>query len=257
MEWIVLFLAAILLPVFPLSWVFNRLVGSAPGPWGQTLAILILPQFGILLLYHSGPLVLMPLALQRAWLILVFFTSVLYAFRAISVREIGIWTRLMASSGLTLDWLLVASGSGVHAAQIFALAWSFPGALLMLWAGQISARMGGAYLGLQGGLATVLPRLSALITLSALALVATPVFPSFFALLWVFHLLDPGWTWPLLLLLLLWGWAAGRFLQDLLFGIYRGEALIDLPIGTTWLGASALFLFALSGLIWSGVWTGI
>ncbi|MCK9187518.1 hypothetical protein [Acidithiobacillus sp.] len=259
MEWIVLLLAAVLLPVFPLSWIFNRLIGSAPGPWGRALAILVLPQLGVLLLYHTGPLalLLLPLSLQRIWLMLVLSTSVFYAFRAVSAREISIWSRLMASSGLTLSWLLVVSGAQVHSVALFVLALSLPAALLMVWAGMLSDRMGGAYLGLQGGLATVLPRLSALITLSALALVATPIFPSFFGLLQVFHRLDLAWLWPLLLLLLIWGWSVGRFLQDLLFGTYRGEPMVDLSLGITWIGAAVLFFFALSGLIWSGAWTGI
>jgi NADH:ubiquinone oxidoreductase subunit 5 (subunit L)/multisubunit Na+/H+ antiporter MnhA subunit len=257
MEWIILILAAILLPVFPLSWIFNRLIDSAPGPWGRGLAILVLPQLGILLLYHTGPLMPLPLLAQRIWLMVVLFTAVFYAFRAVSAREISIWSRLTASSGLTLSWLLVVSGTPLHAVQLFALAWSLPAALLMLWAGMLSQRMGGAYLGLRGGLATELPRLSGLITVTALALVATPVFPSFFALLQVFQLLDLSWLWPLLLLLMIWGWSIGKFLQDLLFGIYRGEPLVDVGGGMTSVGAGVLVLFALFGLIWSGAWIGI
>ena len=208
MEWIILFIGAMLLPVFPLSLIFNRLVDSAPGPWGRALAVLVLPQLGVLLLYHTGPFLPLPALAQRLWLMLVLFTAVFYAFRAVSAREINIWSRLTASSGLTLTWLLVASGSSVHLTELFALAWSLPAALLMLWAGMLGQRMGGAYLGLRGGLATELPRLSGLITVTALAMVATPVFPSFFALLHVFHLLALSWLWPLLLLLMIWGCVA-------------------------------------------------
>ncbi len=256
MEWILLILSAILLPVFPLSWLFNRLVDTAPGCWGRALAILVLPQLGILLIY-TVPTVPLPTSLEQIILLLVLFTALFYAFRAVSVREVTIWTRLMASSGLTLDWILVAAGTNVHGVQIFALAWSLPAALLLVWAGLLRQRMGGAYLGLQGGLATVLPRLSSLMTLTALALVATPIFPGFFALLQVFHLLAVSWLWPLLILLLLWGWSVGRFLQDLLFGSYQGESMEDVSYGLAAGGFAVLFLFALSTLIWSGIWTGI
>ncbi|WP_312262681.1 hypothetical protein [Candidatus Igneacidithiobacillus taiwanensis] len=257
MEWIILFLAAVLLPVFPFSWIFNRLVESAPGPWARALAILVLPQLGVLLLYKTGPHASLPAPFWRVWLMLVLFTAIFYAFRAVSARELRIWARLTASSGLTLAWLLMASHAEMVAVQLFALAWSLPAALLMIWAGMLSQRMGGAYLGLRGGLATELPRLSGLITLSALALVATPVFPSFFALLQVFAVLSLAWLWPLLLLLLIWGWSIGKFLQDLLFGIYRGEPLTDIGVATTGLGAGVLLLFALFGLLWSRAWIGI
>ena len=257
MEWIILFLAALLLPVFPFSWIFNRLVDSAPGPWGRALAILVLPQLGVLLLYKTGPHAALPASFQQGWIILVLFTALFYAFRAVSARELRIWTRLTASSSLTLAWLLLASQAEMPAVQLFVLAWSLPAALLMIWAGLLSQRMGGAYLGLRGGLATELPRLSSLITLSALALVATPVFPSFFALLQIFGVLSLALLWPLLLLLLIWGWSIGKFLQDLLFGIYRGEPLTDIGIGATSLGAGVLLFFALFGLIWSRAWIGI
>ncbi|MBU2754131.1 hypothetical protein HFU84_09950 [Acidithiobacillus sp. CV18-2] len=256
MEWIVLLISAVLLPIFPLSLIFNRLVATAPGPWGRALALLVLPQLGILLLYHTGPFLPLPVLGQRIWLMMVLFTAVFYAFRAVSAREISIWSRLSASSGLALTWFLVASGSAMHFTELFALAWSVPAALLMIWAGLLSQRMGGAYLGLRGGLATELPRLSGLITISALALVATPIFPGFFAMLQVFHLLSLSWLWPLLLLLMIWGWSIGKFLQDLLFGIYQGEPLTDIGSTVTSVGAGVLFLFALFGLVWSGLWIG-
>ncbi|MEB8475760.1 hypothetical protein OWA11_10915, partial [Acidithiobacillus ferriphilus] len=109
-------------------------------------------------------------------------------------------------------------------------------------------------LGLRGGLATVLPRLSALITLTALAASATPIFPNFFILLHVVKALPLVWIPGGLLVLLLWGWAVGRFLQDLLFGIYRGELLEDLTVGGTWLGGLVLGLFAVGGIFWGGAW---
>lgn len=256
MDWLMLVLAAILLPIFPFSLIFNRMIGSAPGYWLQAAAILVLPQLGIRLIdmlpgsqlsfLHSG-----------WWIALVMFTAVFYAFRAISVREVTVWARLMATSGLTLDWLLRMPGPSPYGMSPAVLAWSVPAALLTILAGLLAARSGGAYLGLQGGLATALPRLSGLMTLSALAVGATPVFPSFFALIHVFSVLSLAWLWPLLLLLLIWGWSVGSFLQQLLFGGYRGETMPDLSAASTWVGAGALVSFALSGLVWSGVWIGI
>lgn len=248
--------AALLLPLFPLSLVFNRLVAWAPGYLGRAAAILVLPQAGILMVdsiprRHAG------LLHSGAFITLIIFTALFYAFKALSVREMTVWARLMATSGLSLDWILVASGTSRHSVQVLALAWSVPAALLMVWAGLLARRTGGAYLGLQDGYASVLPRLSGLVTLTALALVATPVFPSFFGLLHVFDLVSLSWLSPLLLLLFIWAWSLGRFLQDLLFGTYRGEKLADLSVLGASVGFVLLLLLALSGLIWSDLWIGI
>lgn len=256
MEWVRLAVAAVLLPVFPTSLVFNALLNWTPTWWARAAAVIALPQAGVALV-GSAPSTRLPLVHSPGWIALVIFSSVLYAFRAISVREVAIWARLMATSGLSLVWILVAPARGGHSMAVAALAWSVPAALLMIFAGLLSERTGGAYLGLQGGLATVAPRMSAVLTLSALALVATPVFPSFFALLQVFDLLALYWLWPLLVVLLVWGWSVGSFLQQLLFGAYRGERIPDLgPVGAS-SGAVVLGGLAISAVIWSGAWTGI
>lgn len=256
MEWARLAVAAVLLPVFPASLVFNALLDWTPTWWGRAAVVVVLPQAGAAVV-GSAPSARLPLVHSQVWIALVIFSAVLYAFRAISVREVSIWARLMATSGLSLVWTLDFPRRGGHSMAVAALAWSVPAALVLIFAGLLSKRSGGAYLGLQGGLATVAPRMSAILTLSALALVATPVFPSFFALLQVFDLLPLYWLWPLLVVLLVWGWSIGSFLQQLLFGAYRGERIPDLGSFSTSSGAVVLSLLALSAVIWSRVWIGI
>lgn len=256
MEWIKLVVAGVLLPVFPFSVVFNALISWTPTWWGKAAAMVVLPEVGVGLL-TSAPSARLPLVHSRGWIVLVIFSALLYAFRAISVREISIWARLMATSGLSLVWILEVSHRGGHAVAVAVLAWSIPATLLLILAGLLTERTGGAYLGLQGGLATLAPRLSGLLTLSALALVATPPFPSFFALLHVIGLLRLYWLWPLLLLLLIWGWSLGSFLQQLLFGTYGGERFADLGAVGTSSGAVVLSLLVVSAVVWSGVWIGI
>lgn len=257
MDWVTLSIAAMLLPIFPFSLIFNRLIAWMPGWLGRAAAVIALPEVGIRLI-DTVPKNRLPLLHGRAWIALVLFTAALYALRAISVREITIWARLMATSGLTLVWLLKVPRSGVpHGLAAPALAWSVPAALLMVLAGVMTRRMGGAYLGLQGGLATVLPRLSGLLTVSALALVATPLFPSFFALLQVAALVSLSWLWLLLVVLLLWGWSLGSLLQRLLFGRYHGEEIADLGALGAWAGVVTGSLLALIGFIWGRVWIGI
>lgn len=256
MEWVKLAVASVLLPVFPSSLVFNILISRAPTSWGKAAAVVLLPAVGVWLV-TSVPSARLPLVHSGGWIVLVLFSAVLYAFRAISVREISIWARLMATSGLSLLWILDVARRGEHTMAVAVLAWSVPAALLLVLAGLLAKRTGGAYLGLQGGLASVAPRMSSLLTLSALALVATPLFPSFFALLQVLGQLKLSWLWPLLALLLIWGWSLGNFLQQLLFGPYRGERFSDLGAIGTSSGAVVLLLLVVSAVLWRGLWIGI
>jgi len=253
MGWIDLLVAVALLPVFPGSLVFNLLISRAPTWWGKAVAMVLLPEAGVGLL-AAVPNNRLPLVHSRGWIVLVVLSAVFYAFRAVSVREISIWARLMATSGLGLVWVLEDLHRKSISMEIAVLAWSVPAGLLLILAGLLTERTGGAYLGLQGGLATVAPRLSGLLSLSVLALVATPLFPSFFALLHVLSLVQLYWLGPLLVLLLVWGWAAGSFLQQLLFSSYRGERFPDISMAGTSSVAFVLSLLVVFAVIWSGLW---
>jgi NADH:ubiquinone oxidoreductase subunit 4 (subunit M) len=255
MSWLDLVVAACLIPVFPFSLVFNLAVSRVPTYWGQAAAVVALPAVGTCVLVVE-PHKAMSLADNRAWVALVVLTAILYGFRAISVRDAAVWARLMATSGLALDWLLV-SNPGWSYLLATTLAWTLPAALLMVLAGLLARRTGGAYLGLQGGLASALPRISGLLTLSALALAATPIFPGFFALLGIFSLLSMVRVVPLMLLLLVWGWSLGNFLQNLLFGKYSGDRVPDIGLLGTSSTAVLLLVFVLAGVFWSGHWIGI
>lgn len=254
MAWSLCLLATMLLPLFPLSWVFNRLVTSLPVGWGQAVAVLVLPQLGLEILRFSPA----PEALPPSWRLYgslwAVASALLYAFRALTAREVGIWTRLLASSGLALAWLDWWSGAPLASVQIFVLSWSLPAALLLLLTAALTRRLGGAFLGLQGGLVAVLPRLSASLTLCALALLGTPLFPTFFVLVRGFGRLPLAWVPLLMPLPLLWGWATGRFFQDLLYGDFRGEPVADLGRGPVVLMGLVLFASLFLSFFGAGVW---
>lgn len=254
MAWALFLLATMLLPLFPLSWVFNRLVTSLPGGWAQAVAVVVLPQLGLEILRFSPTPESLPPSWRLYGSVWAVVSALLYAFRALTAREVGIWTRLLVSSGLALVWLDWWSGTSVASVQLFALSWSLPAALLLLLAAALTRRLGGAYLGLQGGLVAVLPRLSASLTLSALALLGTPLFPTFFALLGGFGRLPLAWVPLLMPLPLLWGWATGRFFQDLLYGDFRGEPMADLGRGPAFLIGLALLTSLFLSLFGGGVW---
>jgi len=253
-----LLLAACLLPVFPLSVLFNQLVEQVRHPVARVLVVLGLPEAGALLLEGIPRHTLVRGVVHSpAVVALVLFTSLFYAVRALSVREVTLWARLVATSGLALDWLLAGAGASARSVELFALAWSVPAALLMVWAGLVSRRLGGAYLGLSGGLAASLPRLSWLVALSALALVATPLFPTFFGLLHVFDVLPLSQLWAVLGVLFLWAWSVGRFLGHLLFGPPGPGPVADLAVVPASVGVAVLVGLVVLGVLWSGRWTGI
>ncbi|MHB8316476.1 MAG: hypothetical protein ACYDCW_12205 [Acidithiobacillus ferrivorans] len=143
MDILIWIMAGTLLPWFPLSWIFNKLLASAPGFWAQALAILVFPQLGLLLLIHSGAWQALPVGLDPNLRVVALFTAVFYAFRAASTREVQVWARLMTTSGLALTWLLHGQNLDPLILQSVALAWSIPGALMLVWAGLLKQRMGG------------------------------------------------------------------------------------------------------------------
>ncbi len=230
MGWILA--AALFLPLFPLSLAFNRLVASLPPGLAQALAVLALPQCGLGLLRLAPPVSALPVAVRHwgmAWAVLSAF---LYAFRTLSAREIGVWTRLLLSSGLALAWLGWWNGTPLPVLEVLVFGWTWPAAIMLWLVGALVRRLGGAYAGLQGGIVRVMPRMAASLTLAVLALAATPVFPAFFATWRTFSPLLINWVPFLLPLLFFWGWASARLFQDLLFGRYRGETVPDLSRGS-------------------------
>ncbi len=247
-------LATLFVPLFPGSWVFNRLVAGLPAGLAQGLAVLVLPQLGLEVL-HLTPQAPLELAAWRPWgMGWAAVSALLYAVRALSARDVGIWSRLMLSSGLGLVWFVWWTGAPTEVLRIFALSWSVPAAVALFLAGALVDRMGGACVGLQGGLVEVMPRATTGLVLAGLALTATPMFPAFFSLWRGLVAVAPAWAMMWLPLIFLWGWAAGRLFQDLLFGDYRGESVTDVgvatiaAIGLLLAGSLALGLGASGGL---------
>lgn len=245
--------AMCLLPLFPFSWVFNRFVGLLPAGAAQGLAVVALPQLGLQLLRFAPPARALSWLGPHEGMAWAVVSALLYGFRTLSVRELGIWTRLLASSGLALVWVGWWRGLPVPLLALTALSWTVPAAVLFFLVGALSRRLGGAYLGLRGGLVAAMPRMAASITLTVLALTATPLFATFFATLGDLRLLPLSWLPGALPLLFLWGWVAGRLFQDVLFGNYRGEAVTDLGRGAAALTGLALLATVALGFYGSGV----
>lgn len=237
---------ALFLPLFPASIVLNAALARLNDPLARAALLLLWPQLGVALLQRAPqelPSFLLPWALA---------TSAFYALRLLTVRDMGRWAGFLATSALALAWVLAeGDATALHA---FALCFSLPAALMALLARPLNRRFGAAYAGLHDGLLGGLPRLSGVLALSVLAAVATPPFPGFFALLQVLHALDGAGAAGVLVIWLVWGWAATRLLQGFLFGPAQSASPADIGRASTLVYAAALGGLALAGLVLTGGW---
>jgi len=242
--------AGLFLPLFPLSTVLNFLFGRVRNGPARSLLLLIWPQIGLSLV----PATDVPVP---GWLApLVLFTAALYAFRALGVREVGQWVGYLATSAWALLWVAVLSNhADSQLVRVYALGFSLPLVLLTLLGKQLEQRFGAAYTGLYGGLAQMLPRLSGVLVCVVLAVVATPVFPGFFAMLATVMATAP--TAPAVALVtvgvwLLWSWAGARLLQGLIVGRVNAPVAPDLSMASTWTYATVLIALLIGGLFVTG-----
>ena len=242
----VLLIAALFLPLFPLSVVLNGALALLREPVARCALLLVWPQFGVALLQlspHAVPHALVPWALA---------TAGFYALRLLTVRDMGQWAGFLATSALALTWALAAGGADRGALQAFAFWFSLPSALVALLARPLARRFGAAYAGLQDGLIGSLPRLSGVLAMTVLAAVATPPFPGFFALLDLLHRLDWSGALGVLAIWLVWGWAATRLLQGFIFGAERAVFVGDIGRGSSLTYAGVLGVFVIAGIYLTG-----
>ncbi len=237
MSWL---LAVLFLPLFPFSMIFNLLWQRCTASWLRVILLLLWPLPGLWLLQGVGEI---PVAIQ-GWALL---SAVLYAFRALVVREFSIWMGFVAVSAWALLWLgMPATQSAVALAYIESF--SLPLALLALLVAEVEQRHGAAYAGVVSALAANQPRLAAMLVLAVLAVIASPVFPAFFMML--ANIASSLAQHPLLatgemVVWLLWSWSAMRLLQALLVGpaVVSGHRDISARRG----GMYALTLVLLAG----------
>lgn len=241
--------AGIFLPLFPFSMAFNGVYARLKHPVLRTLLLLAWPQIGLAVIVFSPDFTVPTWVL--AWAV---FTSLLYALRALVLRELGLWTSFVATSSWSLLWILHGSGADSIRLQLIAFGISVPFVLLATLGAGLERRFGAAYLGLYGGLAQSIPRFTGILVAVVLAIVATPLFPAFFAMLSMMISTTPvapliavgtGFVW------LLWSWAGARLLEGLIVGP-QGSLVADLSQLNMW-----LYIGVLTGLIAMSVyWLG-
>lgn len=238
-------IAAVFLPLFPASMLFNRLFPRVGNAWLRMALLLVWPQLGLL------ALAMLP-GRPPVWIVYwAVLTACLYAFRALALRDLGLWTAHMATSAWSLLWAVAMFAESETALVLEAVALSVPFVLLAWLASRLEAQFGAAYAGTYGGLAQTLPRLSTLLSLSILAAVGTPLFPAFFTLLAAVTQslpVMPGAAVLMLAVWLLWAWAGARMTRGMTVGPARADAGPDLGVVASVAPGIVLALLAVSGL---------
>lgn len=244
-----LLLAALFLPLFPFSTAFMLLLRRLRRPLWRGLLLVLWPQLGLTLVFAAA-------TPPPDWLLTwALFSSALYAFRALTLREVNLWIGFLACSLWPLLWLVLAQETGATLMRLHALGLSAPLLLLALLAGELERRFGAAYTGLPGGLAQRLPRLSGVLVMAVLAGVAAPLFPPFFTMLGLILAAVPAMPVTALALggiWLLWSWAGARLLQGLVVGPAGTEPAVDLGRAGTWSYVIALTVLTAGGLYLQG-----
>ncbi|WP_026280431.1 MULTISPECIES: hypothetical protein [unclassified Thioalkalivibrio] len=241
-----LILAAFFLPLFPATMLFTRLAVSTQ-PLPVRLALVVFwPQIGVVLILWGE---LEPGPILATWAVM---SALFYAFRMLTVREVGRWNAMLAVSAWPLVWLYALQTPAPVDLVAVTLALTTAPVLMLVVHEALVGRLGAAYTGLHGGLARDLPRLSGIIVVATLAAMALPLFPGFFALLTLLGSAPVGFAIGILLIWLLWSWAGARLLQGTVFGPRSGPVAADLTAPRAWGFAGLVVALTGAGLIWTG-----
>lgn len=247
MSWII---AALFLPLFPLGMIFNAVFQKLGNAWLRVIIILAWPLPGVWLLQNFTPTI-------PDW---VFYwaiaSSILYAFRSVAVKEVGVWVGFIATSAWCLVWISVREGVAQEELLAHVIAFSLPLALLALLVGDIQKRFDSAYAGIVCGLGITHPRLSGIFVITILAVIASPVFPAFFSMIsLVVQTITShsGIALGLALVWLLWSWSGMRLIQELLVGADARGQSVDIGQGAVFVYGSLLLALTIGGFYMSRI----
>jgi len=236
--------AAVFVPLFPLSMLFNRMFARFDNLWWRMALLLVWPQLGLLVLSALGE---RPPAWIVYWAVL---TACLYAFRTLTLRDLALWTAHMATSAWSLLWLLAMATRDDTLLALQALGLSVPFVLLAWMISRLESVYGAAYAGVYGGLAQAMPRLSALLVITILVAVGTPLSPAFSTLLAMITKslgVIPGAAVIVLVVWFLWAWSGARMTSGMVVGPVSGEPRPDLTAIAVVPAGGILLILAVAG----------
>ena len=242
--------AALFLPLFPLGMVFNALFQRVRMVWVRVALLLVWPMPGVWILQTATPVI-------PDWVIYwALFSAALYGFRAVVVKEFGVWIGFLATSTWALNWIALEFGVEPENLILHALAFSLPLSLLTILVAELEKRYESAYAGIISGLAQAQPRLSGLFVIAMLAVIGSPLFPAFFSMLdTVTHVVTvlPAIAVGVVTVWLLWSWSGVRLLQELLVRSASQVRHADISHGITIIYGASLLMLIIAGLYLPGV----
>jgi len=110
MEIIKLLAAGFFLPLFPLGMMFNLLFQRTRFAGLRAIMLLLWPLPGVWLVTSATHI--------PDWLLLwALFSAVLYGFRAVVVKEFGVWIGFLATSAWALGWTVLGIDTGAEAGR--------------------------------------------------------------------------------------------------------------------------------------------
>lgn len=245
-----LLIAALFLPLFPLGMVFNALYQGIRVTWLRSLMLICWPLVGVWLIHESA------IDIPSWFMSWALFSAALYGFRAVVVKDIGVWTGFLATSSWALCWIALGIGSPVVEVVLHILAFSLPLVLLNLLSVEVASRYQSVYAGIVNGLARSQPRLSGVLVITMLAVIGSPLFPAFFSMLNSISAaitVVPALAIGLVGVWLLWSWSGVRLLQDILVGDVSQPCHKDISQGAASLYAMFIVILIFNGLYLSGV----
>ena len=250
LETLIILLAGIFLPLFPMSMVFNAILDRVTHRWLRLLLFAAWPLIGLFIVLDRN------LVLPDWLLALSLSTSALYAIRLLTLREVNQWSGFLATSMWSLLWLPMMQQTSPVLMYGYAVSMSAPLVLLVLLSAGLEQRFGAAYMDLYGGLARTIPRFSGVLVTVVVAAIATPLFPTFFIMLeMVVKTISttPLAATVLLLIWLFWSWAGARLIQGLIVGRASTDKITDMQVTTTGLYSMVLLALVVGGVYLSGV----
>ena len=250
MEMLGLLLAAIFLPLFPMGMVFNLVFQRTRNAWLRSVLLVTWPFAGLCILEATAVQVPVVFAF---WAL---FSAVLYGFRALVIREVSIWTGFLATSAWALIWVSITVGLDPWKLVFHVSAFSLPLALLVLMTAEVESRYESAYAGIVSGIAEAQPRLAGVLVIIMLAVIGSPLFPGFFALLdSLMHAMQvrPVAAAGVIVVWMLWSWSGIQLLQQLLVGPATAVRGSDMSRTMTFGYGLSLSALLVAGIYQSGM----
>tara|TARA_Y100001935_G_scaffold244940_1_gene237944 strand:+ start:539 stop:1282 length:744 start_codon:yes stop_codon:yes gene_type:complete len=226
MDYLLIIFVALFLPIFPLSIVFNLIFTKIKNPGFRSALFLIWPLIGIYFFQKIS------IDIDDFFYGAVLFTSMLYGFRMLAMREVGTWSGFMATSLWALLWIpLLDNNANIY---FYSLWLSLPLVMMTLLVYKLETCFGAAFTEINGGLAQTMPRLSGIFVIVVLALIATPIFPSFFVTIDLIFSSSAIVASIICAIWLIWSWAGMRLIQGITVGKNKVNDVKDISITVVW-----------------------